>query len=61
MNGSLSMSPTVPPISETNDIGVRLARDDAIEALFNSVGHMRNNLHGATQEIAATLTRAMRL
>ena len=37
-----------------NDIGVRLARD-AIEALFNSVGHMRNNLHGATQEIAATL------
>ena len=37
-----------------NDIGVRLARD-AIEALFNSVGHMGNNLHGATQEIAATL------
>ena len=37
-----------------NDIGVRLTRD-AIEALFNSVGHMRNNLHGATQEIAATL------
>ena len=34
------------------DIGVRLLRD-AVQALFNGIGNVRNNLYGTTQEVAA--------
>ena len=34
------------------DIGVRLLRD-AVQALFNGIGNMRNNLYGTAQEVAA--------
>ena len=50
--GCDSMSPIVPPISGDDDIGVRLFRN-AVQALFDGVGNVRNNLHGTTQEITA--------
>ncbi len=38
-----------------NNVGIGLL-GDAIQAFFDCVGHMRDNLHGATQKVASTFT-----
>lgn len=56
MNGSDSMSPTVPPISGYDDVGAGLV-GDAPQARLDGLGDVRNHLHGAAQVVAAPLAR----
>ena len=43
-----------------DDVGVRLGRD-AAQTLLDGLGHMRDDLHGSAEEVAAALARDKRL
>lgn len=54
------MSPIVPADLRDDNISIRLI-GNAVEAFLDRFGHVRNDLHGTTEKIAATLSRDERL
>ena len=53
MKGTISMSPTVPADLDDDDVDVLVGQ--APDAVLDLVGHVRDDLHGAAQEVAAAL------